>query len=96
MRLLKIKLYLDTEVKKNIKDKYSDNADLKNCIQFDKECELLTSAISKVKAVDKVVSTRTNSILSTIAIMGKLYPNDKILKNYINKVSVDVFKIIEL
>ncbi len=43
----------------------------------------------------KVVSTRTNTILSTIAIIDKLYPNDKILKNYINKISVDVFKITE-
>ena len=96
MRLSKIKSYLDTVVYKIIKDKYAYNTDLKNSIPFDKECELLTSAISKCKYMDKVLATRTNTILSTIAIIEKLYPNDEILKSYINKINADVFKIIEL
>ena len=94
MRLNKIKSYLDTEVRKNIKYKYS-NSDLKNCIPYNKECELLTSAISKVKYMDKVIVNITNSILDAISIVEKLYPN-KELKTYINKISEHVFKIREL
>ena len=96
MRLSKIKSYLDTEVRKNIKYKYSDNADLKNCIQFDRECELLTSAISKVKYVDKVIDTRTNTILSIITIIEKLYHNDDSLKKLISSIEKDILKITEL